>query len=83
MSGTEGRSLRLEAIKIRLTGETAEKYDIYYRVHAQNNGWLDWASNGKAAGTEGYGYRLEAIEILLVEKGGAAPGPTTKPFVKK
>ena len=33
MSGTQGRALRLEAIKIRLTGELANKYDIYYRVH--------------------------------------------------
>ena len=24
---------------------------------------------------------LEAIEIKLVEKGGAAPGPTNKPFI--
>ena len=45
MSGTEGRSLRLEAIKIKLTGEMAKKYNIYYRVHAQNFGWLDWAKN--------------------------------------
>ena len=26
--------------------------------------------------------RLEAIEIVLVEKGGAAPGSTNKPFIK-
>ena len=55
-------------IKINLTGEMAEKYDIYYRVHAQNFGWLDWAKNGAASGTEGYSYRLEAIEIKLVKK---------------
>jgi len=37
-SGTTGQSLRLEAIQIRLTGELAEKYDIYYAVHIQNKG---------------------------------------------
>ena len=64
-----GRSLRLEAIQISLTGEMANHYDIYYRVHAQNFGWLGWAKNGESAGTEGYGYRLEGMQIVLVEKG--------------
>ncbi|MCF0143314.1 MAG: hypothetical protein HUJ75_08050, partial [Parasporobacterium sp.] len=81
MSGTSGRSLRLEAIKIRLTGELADKYDVYYRVHVQTVGWLDWAKNGEKAGSAGFSYRLEGIEIQLVEKGGAAPGSTSNPYV--
>ena len=40
MSGTSGEAKRLEAIQIRLYGEMAEKYDVYYRVHAQSFGWL-------------------------------------------
>ena len=83
MSGTSGMSYRLEAIQIKLTGEMAEHYDIYYRVHAENFGWLDWTKNGASAGTAGYAYRLEGIEIKLVEKGGTAPGKTTRPFVEK
>ena len=47
----------------------ANHYDIYYRVHAQNFGWLGWAKNGESAGTAGYGYRLEGLQIVLVEKG--------------
>lgn len=83
MSGTSGRSLRLEAIQIRLTGEISKYYDVYYRVHCQNFGWLDWAKNGEEAGSSGYAYRLEGIEIRLVKKGGAAPGKTTKPYIRK
>ena len=45
-----------------------ERYDIYYRVHAQNFGWMGWAKNGEAAGTEGYGYRVEAIQIKNCKK---------------
>ena len=75
MSGTSGKSKRLEAIEIKLTGEMAEKYDVYYCVHAQSYGWLGWAKNGEQAGTEGFSYRLEGIRIVLVEKGGAAPAP--------
>ena len=68
MSGTSGRSLRLEGIEIKLTGNVANHYDIYYRVHAENYGWLGWARNGEDAGTAGYAFRLEGIEIKLVEK---------------
>jgi uncharacterized protein YjdB len=36
LSGTSGQSKRLEAINIRLTGEMAVQFDVYYRVHTQN-----------------------------------------------
>lgn len=68
LSGTSGRAFRLEAIQIRLNGELADHYDIYYRVHAENFGWLGWAKNDEEAGTAGYGFRLEAIEIKIVKK---------------
>ena len=78
-----GQSLRLEAIQIKLTGEMADHYDVYYRVHCQNFGWLGWAENGGSAGSAGYSYRLEGIQIVLVAKGGAAPGDTASHFVQK
>lgn len=68
MSGTEGEAKRLESIKIKLTGELGEKYDVIYRVHCQTWGWTDWVSNGMDAGTTGQGKRLEAIQIKLVKK---------------
>ncbi len=90
MSGTSGEAKRLEAICINLTGEMAEHYDIYYRVHAQSYGWLGWAKNGEPAGTAGYGKRLEGIQIVLVPKGGAAPedyqgitSDKTEAYIKK
>jgi len=78
LSGTSGKSLRLEAIQIKLTDEMAEQYDIYYRVHAQNYGWLDWAKNGAPAGTAGYSLRLEAIQIVLLPKGTKDSSMSTK-----
>ncbi|OFI47697.1 hypothetical protein BG262_08305 [Floricoccus penangensis] len=68
ISGTSGQSKRLEGIRLSLTGELAQKYDIYYRTHVQNIGWLDWAKNGEASGSQGLSARLEGIEIQLVEK---------------
>ncbi len=81
VSGTSGQGKRLEAIQIQLTGEMADKYDIYYRVHSQTYGWLDWAKNGEKAGTAGLAKRLESIEICLVAKGSSALGSTTRPYV--
>ena len=68
LSGTTGLSKKIEAIKIDLEGEIKNYYDIYYRVHSQNIGWLGWAKNGETSGTIGYDYRVEAIEIKLVSK---------------
>ena len=80
INGKPDGTRRLEAIRIRLTGEAAEKYDIYYRVHCQDYGWLGWAKNGEKAGSEGYSRRMEAIEVKLVTKGNAAPGNTNNCF---
>lgn len=82
LSGTEGRSLRLEAICIELSGENSELFDLYYQVHAQNIGWMGWAKNGQESGSAGYGYRLEAINIVIVEAGAPAPGPTDNRFAE-
>lgn len=79
-AGTVGKSKRMEAVRITLGGDAADKYDVYYRVHAANIGWMDWAKNGDRAGTQGYGYGIEAIQIRLVEKGGKAPGSTDVAF---
>lgn len=38
MSGTSGKAKRLEAIQIKLYGEMANRFDVYYRVHAQSYG---------------------------------------------
>ena len=86
LSGTEGQCKRLEAIQIKLSGDVAENYDVYYRVHAQDYGWLAWAKNGESSGTEGYAKRLEAIEVRLVPKGTTPNLPASaneKAFIKK
>ena len=68
-NGSVGLGLRLEAMKINLTGKMAEDYDIYYRVHVQNYGWLKWAKNGEMTGVAGKELRMEAFQIYLVPKG--------------
>ena len=64
LSGTEGKSLRLEAIKMKLIN-VPDDVSIKYKVHVQDIGWMDWVKDGKLAGTTGQGKRLEAIRIKL------------------
>ncbi len=68
IAGTLGESKRMEAIRIRLTGEISNFYDVYYRVHSSKWGTLGWAKNGEESGTNGYSKAIESIEIKLVEK---------------
>jgi uncharacterized protein YjdB len=69
VSGTYHRTNRTSAYRMRLTGEMAKQYDIYYRVHVAGTGWLGWARNSGRAGTESYRYRNTAVQVVLVKKG--------------
>ena len=63
-----GVYLRTEALEIRLTGELANKYDVYYRIRVENqSNWQDWTKNGGEAGSSGKGLKLEAIQIMIYE----------------
>lgn len=64
MSGTSGRSLRLEGIKVKLAGKHYSG-GIKYRTHVQGIGWQGWKKNGATSGTKGRGLRLEAIKVKL------------------
>lgn len=70
--GTEGQGLRLEGFWIELTGTVPENAHIEYQVHVQNEGWMDWVSDGEFAGTRDKSQRIEAIRIRLVDNDGNA-----------
>ena len=80
LSGTVGKNLRSEAVKIELTGELKNYADIYYRAHVSEYGWLGWASNGMPAGTTKCKYKLQALEIRIVPKFAPAPGSTSNSY---
>jgi len=66
MSGTEGRSLRLEGIKIDINQDLLGDVDVEYKTHIQNIGWeSQWSEDGEMSGTEGRSLRLEGIQIEL------------------
>ena len=65
MAGTSGKSLRLEAMNIKLLNNEDKNLHIKYQVHVQDEGWQNWRTDGEMAGTSGRSLRLEAIRILL------------------
>ena len=58
LAGTEGKALRIEAIKIHAD------IPIQYRVHMADKGWGEYVPNSVMAGTIGESRRIEAIEII-------------------
>jgi|GEM_PF-210292 len=63
-AGTTGRSLRVEAFKLNITGLEVSG-GITYQAHVQNVGWQGWKSNGQVAGTSGRSLRVEAFRAKL------------------
>jgi uncharacterized protein YjdB/lysophospholipase L1-like esterase len=60
------KSRALSAVQILLSGPIVQKYDVFYRVHANNSKWGGWHFNGTFAGTltDSTDY-IDAIEIFL------------------
>jgi len=54
---------QIEAIQIRLAA--CPDVNVFYKVHVQNIGWMDWVKNGEVAGTTGQSLRMEAIQIKV------------------
>ena len=63
-SGTTGRNLKLQAIKIN-TKNLPENVKLQYQMHVQDIGWQDWVDEGEMAGTTGRNLKAEAIKIKL------------------
>jgi uncharacterized protein YjdB len=81
VSGTTAMSRPIQAIKINPNGALANRYDVYYRTHITNVGWLGWTKNGQISGVTGDSDKnIEAIEIRLVVKGYSAPGSTDNAY---
>ena len=76
VAGTTGEARRLEAVRVRLTGELAAEggYSVWYRVHRQTYGWMGWAHDGEDAGTTGLARRAEAVEVQVLPQGQVPNG---------
>lgn len=59
-AGTTGKSMRLEALTVRLANSDAV---LEMEAHIQDKGWTPVRTNGEIVGTIGEALRLEAIKI--------------------
>lgn len=71
-AGTTGKSLRIEAIKIRFKSQFRNQPNLHiqYRVHVQDIGWMQWVRDGEIAGTTGKSLRIEAFQVMIVDDNG-------------
>lgn len=81
-TGSVGASKRIEAIEIRLTGEIAEHYSVYYSVHMSKVGWSGYAKDGETAGSTDLSKRIEAVRIQLVKEGEASPDTSKTTYIR-
>ena len=73
---------KIEAIKIKLTGEMANHFDVYYSAYIYNTGWTGWAKNDSQCGNIGNGKYITSYKVKLVEKNKPAPGNTNNTYAE-
>lgn len=64
LAGTQGKSLGVEALTIKLTGQLAGA-SIKYQTYSHSKGWQDCVRDGDVAGTQGQSLSVNAIKISL------------------
>ena len=79
VTGMAGQK-RLEGIKIKLTGQLAGYFRVWYRTYVQGYGWTGWARDGQPCGSQKLSLRIEAIQISILPKSSGAPGSTANTF---
>lgn len=62
-AGTTGEAKRVEAIRVRITGD--DNLGVSYSAHVQDIGWMNPVADGALAGTEHQCKRVEAFQMNL------------------
>ena len=66
-AGLRNKGLRIDALKMELTGELASQYTIEYAVKVQKNGYFQgYVADGSIAGSESEARKIEEIQIKIV-----------------
>ncbi len=76
ITGSTGESRALQAIRIKLTGELATEYDVFYCVHVADYGWLGWARTARAPGQSIREKHYRPF-VSILQKGSEIPDRTS------
>ncbi len=63
-AGTDGKALRVEALKVNLTNAPAGAH-VDVQAHVQSIGWQNIVKDGQEAGTDAKALRVEALKLTL------------------
>lgn len=72
LSGTTGKSLRLQAFKVSLSDASGENASITYQAYMQSYGWRPVVADGETAGITDKAKRMEAVRIAVSDLSGHA-----------
>ncbi|WP_282190832.1 hypothetical protein [Adlercreutzia caecimuris] len=72
-SGTKRAANPIQALRVKLTGDVADRYNVYYRANLVGYGWTGWGKNGQAVGARKLA-SVRGYQVKLVKKGKKAPG---------
>ncbi|MEY8460686.1 hypothetical protein AALA69_06085 [Eggerthellaceae bacterium 24-137] len=81
-SGSKKASNPVQALRVKLTGALAKRYNVYYRANIVGYGWTDWGKNGQAVGARKLA-SVRGYQVKLVKKGKDAPGATKNRYFSK
>lgn len=74
IAGSTKKGYPVQAIQVKLTGELAKRYDVYYRVDIFGCDWMGWAKNGQMAGVTSSGpLCIRKFMVKLRAKGLGVP----------
>lgn len=67
-AGTMHQNKQIESVVFNLYGDSANLYNLTYRVYQKDLGWSDWVSAGEEAGVTGQNLELKGIEVQMTTK---------------
>lgn len=69
--------LPIEAVQIRLKGQIADSYNVFYSAMLSDGSICGWASNGSSTGALSTGSHITGLRVTLVARGGESAYDTT------
>ena len=71
-AGSNSPSDKMKSLEIKVynaeNDEESNKYDVYYRVYTESEGWLGWAKNGEEAGDYSTDACIEGVQAIVVPR---------------